>query len=338
MPKKHRMRNIQLRFSGSRDPLRFSEVREFYLQAHGWKGISPKMQRERLERMHQEFVRLHRLFERVNAGERIKDVEKSEGISQNTLAKWRRGVSLPKLISVKFIQQNIDKRKKHLKEASLRNPRIGYVLGAILSRHLSVQTDKRGQVSIMSSVRKGSVEKEFEKAQQEVFGYSMESKTRHLKKFPSIVSQKRASSVEVALFLNEATFFGKHIPFHLLKKKSARKEFAMALVDSKAYPFQRLKPGRRKPEAGIRFKTGNLELRDYFIRILSEFGIKANPRSFPVLSKEEKWALFKEGKLHQRGKIYGVYIPKSELKKFKKKIGFREQKKAKMLDSMISQS
>ncbi len=288
--------------------------------------------------MQQKFVYLHRLFERVNAGERIKDIEKSESISQNILGKWRRGVLLPKLISPKFIQQNIDKRKKHLKKASLRNPRIGYILGVMVSGHLSVQTDKRDRVSITSSVRKGSVEKEFERAQREVFGYSMNLKIRHLKKVSSVVSQTRASSVEIAQFLNSETFFGNRIPLKFLKNKDVRREFAKALTDSKAFPFQKNTPGRKKQEAGISFKTTNLELRDYFLNILLKFGIKANPRRVPVLSKEEKWALFEKGKLYSKGKIYEIHVPKSEFKKFRKEIGFRDPGKAKMLDRLISQA
>ena len=82
----------------------------------------------------------------------------------------------------------------------------------------------------------------------------------------------------------------------------------------------------------------NQELRDYFLNILSKFGIKANPRGAPVLSKKEKWALFEKGKLYSKGKIYEIYVPKSEFKKFRKEIGFRDPRKAKMLDRLISQA
>ncbi len=341
MRRKPLARDIQLRFSGSRAPLSFSQVREFYLQAHGWTAVPTGMQRERLESMQGKFQRLNGLFGRIDSGEQIKKVAASAGVSAEALEKWHRGRALPRLISPAFIQFSVQKRFNHLKGAAFRNPRIGYVLGARMSGHLSVQVDKRGGASIVSSSKKGTIEHELRKAQSEIFGYRLKSKTRVLRRNGVAVSLAgivRASSVEVAGFLNKATFFGEQIPFEFLKNKGARRQFAMALIDANAFPLQRNRSSRKKQETGIIFQTRNRNLRDYLSKLLSEFRIKNNPRSGPILSKKEAWAEFKKGKLFQKSKSYGLFIPRADLEKFRKQIGFRDPAKAQMLNRIILQS
>ncbi len=336
MPKRRPKGDIKLRFSRGKEPLRFSDLRELYLQAYAWKGLPAEMQRKRLHEMQEKFLLLKGLFDRLNAGEQVNVVAASQGIPPGTLGRWWHGRHLPKIISPNYIHSSVDQRLKHLSEAGLKNPKIGYVLGVRMTGHLSSYVNKRGSVTILSSVKSGSVERELRNAQKEVFAYHMKSRNRKMDRFTA--AEDKASSVQVASFLNKATLFGSHIPHKFLKEKEARKQFAMALVDSNAFPFQRKKPGRKTQTGGIRFKTKNRELKDYLSKILSEFGIKNNPRGGPILSRKGKWSEFKKDTLYLRGKVYEVFIPKTSLGKFRKEIGFRDPRKAKVLDSMISQS
>ncbi len=331
--------DVELKFQGGKEPLRFSQVREQYLLAYGWRGAPAPRQRKRLYAMRREFVKLKRAFARVKRGETIQKVAGDLGVSVSALGNWLNGKTLPHVISTKQISFNVGKRLHYLNKAAVKNPRIGYVMGARVSGHLVVHTDKRGQVTIASTVKKGSVENELARAQKEVFGYRVKERTRdmsegRLKK--SIAVDVRASSVEIAQFLNEATFFGRHIPRKFLKTRTARKEFAMALIDSGAFPVERRKPGRVKQTKGIIFRSKNRDLRDYFHSLLKEFGVKSNPREGAILSHEQKWTAFQEGTLHRKGARYGLFIPQTELVKFRRKLGFRDSAKAKTLDRFIA--
>ena len=114
MPKRRPEVDIKLRFSGGKEPLRFSDLRELCLQAYAWKGLPAKMQRKRLKEMQEKFLLLKGLFDRLNAGEQIKVVAASQGISHGILSNWWHGKILPKVISPRFIFASVDKRLKHL--------------------------------------------------------------------------------------------------------------------------------------------------------------------------------------------------------------------------------
>jgi hypothetical protein len=345
MPKRARKSlkgEVELHFNRRRGPLKLSDFRERWLGAHGWKGLPTKLQREKLEAIEAKFVWLKGLFDRLEAGEQIKAVAVSEGISPRALANWWNGQTLPKAISERAIEHHVGQRLPGLRAAALRNAKIGYIFGAMLSGHLVVHTDKRGGVKIISSMKAGSVDHTLKAAQAEVFKRPLASKTRDVTKKDggrAVAAESRAHSMHIATFLNQATFFGNRVPLEFLERSASRRQFAMALIDANAYPFEKPRPGGIRPEAGILFKTNNRDLRDYLSKLLSEFRVKHNPRpkTAPVLSKKDKWGAFKKGKLYQKDKKYQIFIPRTSFKKFRDEIGFRDPAKGKLLDKLISQ-
>ncbi len=332
--------DIELRFKGG-ESLLFSQLREQFLLAFGWRGLPANLQRTRLEKMHDEFFRVKNALDRVRQGESIESVARGIGVNVSTLGAWKLGESLPKIISPKQIQASINKRKKYISAVALENPKIGYIFGIQMSRHAGTYVGQRGGISIVTTLKAGTIGAEVKSALEQVFNPHIETKmsTRANTNAKHSVSETlRAHSVEIAAFLNEQTFFGSRIPYKFLRNKETRREFARALIDANAFPFERSRDNRKTPEKSIIFKTRNRELRDYLSKTIAGFGIECHPRSGPILSKKEKWELFKKGLLQEKGKRFELFIPTTAFKAFKKEIGFRDPAKAKTLDNLLNQN
>ncbi len=120
--------DIELKLKGGK-LLRFSDVRELYLQRDAWKGIKPERMRARLERMRRTFETVHDALQLVDRGESAARVARSLGYYSDRVNKWRAGKSLPKIISPKEFGAQMAKRGKFLTETALANPRLAYLLG-----------------------------------------------------------------------------------------------------------------------------------------------------------------------------------------------------------------
>ena len=327
--------NMTLRF-GDKSALRFSQIRELYLKRDAWKGIKPEQMRARLEKMRAEFEKVDSALTRLRGGESPASIGKSIGVGADTITKWAAGKQLPRSISSKMLQSNLARRKKYITEVAMKSPRTAYLLGIRMTGQMGAYAGRRGGMSIMLDVKKGTIEKEVKSAFESVFHPHIEETAKRHSNVDS--SALRVSATEIGQFLNRTTFYGRQIPERFLRTKAARRQFAMALVDASAFPFQKSRAGRKKQTRGILLRTSNREIRDYLAKTLTKFGIENNPRGGAILSKEEKWREFKEGEAPKRGKRFSLYIPEKAFAKFQKEIGFRDKEKERKLARFLGQA